>query len=38
MEGANILSYPLGYGDGDSQNNSLFYSGASAGAPGERGY
>jgi len=26
MEGANILSYPLGYGDGDSQNNSLFYS------------
>ncbi len=26
IEGANILSYPLGYGDGDSQNNSLFYS------------
>jgi len=26
MEGANILSYPLGFGDGDSQNNSLFYS------------
>jgi len=26
MEGANILRYSLGYGDGDAQNNSLFYS------------
>ncbi len=26
MEGANILRYSLGFGDGDNQNNSLFYS------------
>jgi len=26
MEGANILNYPLGFGDGDMQNNALFYS------------
>lgn len=26
MEGANILRYSLGFGDGDAQNNSLFYS------------
>ena len=26
MEGANILRYSLGFGDGDGQNNSLFYS------------
>ncbi|MBC8402918.1 MAG: hypothetical protein H8E14_15640 [Candidatus Marinimicrobia bacterium] len=26
MEGANILRFPLGFGDGDLQSNSLFYS------------
>ncbi len=26
MEGANILNFPLGFGDGDMQNNALFYS------------